>query len=103
VSCLVRFIPPDGSAEIAIAALPGERLIDAAWRADQPLEGTCNGQMACSTCHVLVAAPDWAKLTPAGEEEEDMLDLTLGSTRWSRLGCQIALDGLDTLTVRIPG
>src|SRR3546814_17500443 len=69
----------------------------------QPLEGTCEGQMACSTCHVVVDSDDFARLPPASESEEDMLDLAAGATRTSRLSCQIMLsEALDSLTVRIP-
>ena len=69
----------------------------------QPLEGTCEGQMACSTCHVIVAAEDFAKLPPASEEEEDMLDLAAHATRTSRLACQIIITAdMGTLSVRIP-
>jgi ferredoxin len=68
-----------------------------------PLEGTCEGQMACSTCHVVVAAEWFARLPEASEEEEDMLDLAAGVTRTSRLSCQIVLDDtLDGLAVTIP-
>jgi ferredoxin len=68
-----------------------------------PLEGTCEAQMACSTCHVIVT-PDWfAKLPQASEDEEDMLDLAAGACRTSRLSCQIMLrEDLDGLQVRIP-
>ena len=60
--------------------------------------------MACSTCHVIVAAEDFAKLPPASETEEDMLDLAAGVTRTSRLSCQICTDAaLAELTVRMPG
>ncbi|MBW8843154.1 MAG: 2Fe-2S ferredoxin, partial [Sphingomonadales bacterium] len=46
---------------------------------------------------------DFAKLPPAVEDEEDMLDLASGATRYSRLACQIWLsEMLETLTVRIP-
>src|SRR5688572_32068872 len=70
----------------------------------QPLEGTCEGQMACSTCHVIVAAEDFDRLPRASEEEEDLLDLAARVTRTSRLACQIVLDeALDILTVRMPG
>jgi ferredoxin len=100
---LIRFIAADGeTSEVQGAA--GDRLLDLAQADGQPLEGTCEGQMACSTCHVIVAEHDFARLPPASEDEEDMLDLALGATRTSRLACQIRLDGtLDTLTVRIPG
>jgi len=60
--------------------------------------------MACSTCHVIVDAEDFARLPKASEEEEDMLDLALHVTRHSRLSCQIWLtEDLETLTVRMPG
>ena len=59
--------------------------------------------MACSTCHVIVAAEDFDRLPRASEEEEDMLDLAVGATRTSRLSCQIVLaPELDGLTVRLP-
>jgi ferredoxin len=99
----VRFITADGALR-EVAARAGDRLLDVAQADGQPLEGTCEGQMACSTCHVIVAAEDFARLPPATEMEEDMLDLATGATRTSRLACQIWLDeALDGLTVRIPG
>jgi len=100
----VRFVSADGSRVSEVEAPAGERLLDVAQADGQPLEGTCEGQMACSTCHVIVAAEDFAKLPPASEEEEDLLDLAARVTRTSRLACQIVLgDDLDTLTVRMPG
>lgn len=90
--------------KVEAEAAPGVRLLEVAQAADMPLEGTCEGQMACSTCHVIVS-PDWfARLPRASEDEEDMLDLAAGVSRTSRLACQIVLDeGLDGLEVRIPG
>ena len=101
---LVRFISADGGKVREVEAAAGERLLDLAQAEGQPLEGTCEGQMACSTCHVIVDAADFARLPAASEEEEDMLDLALHVTRHSRLACQIWLDeALDGLTVRMPG
>ena len=101
---LIRFISADGERIEEVEAQAGARLLDVAQDAGQPLEGTCEGQMACSTCHVLVAAEDFASLPRASEEEEDMLDLASHVTRHSRLACQIWLDeALGSLTVRIPG
>ncbi len=98
----VRFVAADGSVSEA-AANPGERLLDAAQRDGQPLEGTCEGDMACATCHVVIDPADFAKLPPASADEEDMLDLAHGATRTSRLACQIVLNAaLDGLTARIP-
>ena len=99
----VRFIGPDGTVAEA-EAVPGERLLVVGQRIGQPLEGTCEGDMACATCHVIVDAADFARLPPASEEEEDMLDLAYAATRTSRLSCQIELTAaLDGLTVQIPG
>jgi ferredoxin-2, mitochondrial len=100
----INFITADGSGTTVAEAEAGTRLLEVAQLADQPLEGTCEGQMACSTCHVIVDA-DWFDRLPAPrEEEEDMLDLAAGATRTSRLACQIMLDeSLDGLTVRVPG
>jgi ferredoxin len=100
----VTFISADGERRSEVDAKPGQRLLEVAQADDQPLEGTCEGQMACSTCHVIVAAEDFAKLPRASEMEEDLLDLASHVTRYSRLACQIRLDAaLDSLTVRIPG
>lgn len=99
----INFISGDGSSTVSVKASAGDNLLTVAQIADQPLEGTCEGQMACSTCHVIVAADDFAKLPEASEMEEDMLDLAAGARRTSRLACQITLeDDLDGLTVRIP-
>ena len=99
----VVFISPDGDRQDA-SGNAGDRLLEIAQAADQPLEGTCEGQMACSTCHVIVD-PDWfGRLPKARDEEEDMLDLAAGATRTSRLACQILLEPtLDGLTLHIPG
>jgi ferredoxin len=101
---LVRFLSADGTRLSEVDAAPGERLLDVAQADGQPLEGTCEGQMACSTCHVIVEPDDFARLPRASEEEEDMLDLAAGVTRHSRLACQILLTpDLGRLSVRIPG
>ena len=99
---IVRFIARDGAAT-TVAANPGDRLLDVAQVHDQPLEGTCEGQLSCATCHVVVDPADFPRLPPASEDEEDMLDLAHNATRTSRLAGQIRLtDALDGLTVRIP-
>ncbi|GGE75739.1 2Fe-2S iron-sulfur cluster-binding protein [Sphingomonas prati] len=101
---LVRFLDSTGQVSSETGAPPGTRLLDIAQALGEPLEGTCEGQMACSTCHVIVAAEDFDRLPPASENEDDLLDLAPHVTRTSRLACQIVLDGvLKTLTVRMPG
>jgi ferredoxin len=99
----VRFHRADGSFDTEIEAEPGLRLLDVAWTAKQPLEGACEGVMACSTCHVIVDAADFERLPPASEEEEDLLDIAAHVRRTSRLACQImTTEELETLSVRVP-
>jgi len=99
----VRFHKPDGTLDKEVEAKAGQRLLDVAWAAGQPLEGACEGVMACSTCHVIVDKADFEKLPRASDEEEDLLDLASHATRTSRLSCQIILtDEMGTLDVRIP-
>ena len=100
---LVRFHRADGTLDQEVEGKPGERLLDVAWAANQPLEGACEGVMACSTCHVIVDAEDFEHLPPASEEEEDLLDIAAHVTRTSRLACQILLTkDLKSLSVRVP-
>ena len=99
----VRFRSADGETDSEGAGEAGQSLLDVGQAIGQPLEGTCEGQMACSTCHVIVD-PEWfGKLPKAREEEEDMLDIAACATRHSRLSCQIMLsEALDGLMVQIP-
>lgn len=99
----IRFISTKDDVTIAEASA-GQSLLEVAQRAGMPLEGTCEGQMACSTCHVVVA-PDWFDHLPEpSDDEEDLLDLAAHVTSTSRLACQIVLtEAMDGLEVMIPG
>jgi 2Fe-2S ferredoxin len=98
----VTFVHPDGREQVCDAP-EGLSLLEVAHRSMIDLEGACEGSMACSTCHVIVD-PEWYdKLRDASEEEEDMLDLTIGLKKTSRLGCQIRItEDLDGLKVALP-
>lgn len=98
----VHFVTADGDRKL-VEAEPGANLLALGQAAGLPLEGTCEGQMACSTCHVVIGADWFGRLTPATEEEEDMLDLAAGVTARSRLSCQIDLtEELDGIEVHMP-
>jgi ferredoxin, 2Fe-2S len=92
-----------GDVRKEVDAPAGFSVLDIAHRHGVDIEGACEGQMACSTCHVVVE-PEWFGRLPApGEEEQDMLDLAFGLTRTSRLGCQVVMtEALDGLVVRLP-
>lgn len=103
MATLIRFVSADGTRETEVTAETGARLLEVAQGHGQPLEGTCEGAMACSTCHVLITGGDVARLPPPSAEEEDMLDFAVGAARASRLACQIRLTGdISALTVRMP-
>ena len=99
----LTFIEKDGNRKEVEAPL-GLSLMEIAHKFDVDIEGACEGSMACSTCHVIVAAEWFDKLVEASEEEEDMLDFAAGARRTSRLSCQIDLtEDMDGLTVTVPG
>lgn len=99
----VVFLSADGTNQAEAQANDGDVLLEVGQAIGMPLEGTCEGQMACSTCHVILDAVDFEKLPEASDEEEDMLDMAASVTRTSRLSCQIVLTPeLDGLTVRLP-
>ena len=103
MATLVTFVSADGIREARVTAAPGTRLLEVAQADGQPLEGTCEGAMACSTCHVLITGGDVDRLPPPSAEEEDMLDFAVGASRASRLACQIRLTAdITALTVRMP-
>ncbi|MEO0872522.1 MAG: 2Fe-2S iron-sulfur cluster-binding protein [Pseudomonadota bacterium] len=98
----VTFIDPRGKA-VEATGNAGDSLLRIGQAAGLALEGTCEGQMACSTCHVVVAAEWFEALPRSSEEEEDMLDFAAGVRRTSRLSCQIELTPeMDGLTVSVP-
>ena len=66
------------------------------------LEHACGGSCACTTCHVVVTQGA-SFLSPAEENEEDMLDRAPGLTPTSRLGCQAVIrDPNAEIHVRVP-
>lgn len=99
----ITFVLADGS-EKQVDAPNGISLLEVAHRNEVPLEGACEGSLACSTCHVIVDEAFYDKLPGATDDEEDMLDLAFGLTHTSRLGCQIMMnDSLEGLKVSVPG
>ena len=98
----ITFTYADGHTQ-TVEVPNGISVLEAAHKNSVPLEGACEGSLACSTCHVIVDAEWYGKLKAATEDEEDMLDLAFGLTHTSRLGCQIIMsDALDGIKVTLP-
>ena len=67
------------------------------------IDADCGGSMACATCHVYVDEKWFDKIPKKEEGEEDMLDMAYEPNKFSRLSCQIMVNGeLDGLVVRMP-
>ena len=99
----ITFVLADGTRQTVKADL-GLSLLEVAHHNNIPLEGACEGSLACATCHVIVLPQWFGKLDEATEEEEDMLDMAFGLTATSRLSCQVIVTPeLDGLEVTIPG
>ncbi len=101
---MVKVIFTQKNGQIAeIEAQEGLSILEVAQQNDIDLDGNCGGALACGTCHVIV--PDnWVKkISPATNEEEDILDIVFGVTPNSRMACQIfTSQELDGIEITIP-
>ena len=89
-------------AEHVIEGTPGWSVMEIIREHDLPIEAACGGCCACATCHVYVEDAWLAKLEPASEEENRMLDEAYQVQENSRLSCQIPFaDALDGLKVTL--
>jgi 2Fe-2S ferredoxin len=95
------FVLPDGRRR-EVAADESSSLMETA-RAEDLVEGACDGSLACATCHILLDAPDFDRLPPPSYEEADLLEFATGVGPTSRLGCQIRIGDLpDGASIRLP-
>lgn len=100
---IVKFLEFDGS-EHEIEVSVGTSVMRAAVDNGVPgIDGDCDGQCACATCHIYV---DSAWLPQTGERtltEEELLSFASATEPNSRLACQIKMtNALDGLVVRMP-
>ncbi|MEK6637523.1 MAG: 2Fe-2S iron-sulfur cluster-binding protein [Pseudomonadota bacterium] len=62
----------------------------------------CGGCCSCATCHVHVDPEFSGKVTPMGEDENDLLESSDHRNEHSRLSCQVHFnDALDGMRVTI--
>jgi 2Fe-2S ferredoxin len=86
------------SYDVELAALPYRHhvrpgsLLDVALNVGLPLEHTCGGNCACTTCHVIVKSGA-EHLSELEELEADRLDTAWDLTPQSRLACQAVVSG----------
>jgi 2Fe-2S ferredoxin len=104
----ITFLPMQKTVEVDPAALPygrtglpGSILDIALCLADVPLDHSCGGVCACSTCHVIVRQGLESCNEPT-DDELDQLEEARGLTMESRLGCQCVPNGTCDLVVEVP-
>ena len=99
----IVFVEAKNGDRIIASGEVGKRVLDVALDHNVDIEGACGGELACSTCHVILQKPLYDSLPKKSEEEEDMLDLAWGRTDTSRLCCQIKLsDALEGAEFVVP-
>ncbi|SET37532.1 2Fe-2S iron-sulfur cluster-binding protein [Thalassotalea agarivorans] len=99
----ITFITTDNE-HIVVEGESGSAMELAVQNGVQGIDGDCGGVCSCATCHVHVAEGDVAKVGPASEIEQDMLELDDNVTERSRLCCQIDVsDELDGIVLHVAG
>ena len=76
---------------VKIIAKEGSNLLKIAKKNNINLEGSCNGEMLCSTCHVHILSNHLSKISKPSTEEKEILSLAENLKINSRLACQIKI------------
>jgi len=92
VSGTVNITFVEGDEEKKVKAEIGQTVLDVAQENGIEIEGACEGELACSTCHCILEKDLYDQLPKKQEEEDDMLDMAWGLTETSRLGCQVKVE-----------
>ena len=96
----ITFIDPDGT-EHAVAAVEGDSLLDLALGNGIKLEHECEGNCACTTCHVQITQGD-DSLSEMEDAEANRLGMIPFMNFRSRLACQAVVDdATEDLVVKI--
>jgi ferredoxin, 2Fe-2S len=88
---------------VGLEVLPGETLIEAAWRAGYYWPTVCYGQARCMACQVLIMEGEENVIPPTEEEVQAMRTLLAGSGRdlhGRRLACRLEVSGPVTVEKR---
>lgn len=99
----ITYVEHDGTAHV-IDVASGMSVMEGAVRNGVPgIDADCGGACSCATCHVYIGC-EWAeRISPASEDEKDMLEFASDVDERSRLACQIMVeDTHDGLVVAMP-
>ncbi|MDX8388389.1 MAG: 2Fe-2S iron-sulfur cluster-binding protein [Ghiorsea sp.] len=83
-----------------VTVVAGTSVLEAALLHKIPLNHSCDGNLACSTCHIYVQKSEGNIGVPS-PDEMDMLDSVTNVKPQSRLACQYKV--FHDTTVEVPG
>ena len=86
----IKHIDKKGNQKL-INANKGLSLLEVSKNNNINLEGSCGGEMLCSTCHVYILYNHLNKLKKKTKEEKEILALSKNLKNNSRLACQIKI------------
>jgi len=88
---------------IFVKAREGQSLLEVAHKNGVELDGLCDGNCNCGSCHCILENKIYDRLEEPKEEEEDLLEYTYGLTETSRLGCQVKVTrDMEDMVVQLP-
>eukprot|EP00826_Nyctotherus_ovalis_P015895 TRINITY_DN1455_c0_g1_i3.p2 TRINITY_DN1455_c0_g1~~TRINITY_DN1455_c0_g1_i3.p2 ORF type:complete len:131 (-),score=34.42 TRINITY_DN1455_c0_g1_i3:182-574(-) len=85
----LTFHLPKTSFKKTVDAAKGQTILEVARKYEVPIEGACEGNCACGTCHVILEEKVASKLPKPKEDEEELLKADSRRKDNSRLGCQV--------------
>ena len=86
----INFLDKNDNLRVIEASI-GSSLLEVSKKNNINLEGSCGGEMICSTCHVYILSNHLKKLKKQTKEEIEILALTSNLKKNSRLACQIKI------------
>ena len=86
----INFLDKNDNLKVIEASI-GSNLLEVSKKNNINLEGSCGGEMSCSTCHVYIVSKHINKLQKQTNEEKEILALTANLKKNSRLACQIKI------------
>ena len=86
----INFLDKNDNLKVIEAGIDSS-LLEVSKKNNINLEGSCSGEMLCSTCHVYILSDHIHKLKKQSNEEKEILSLTNNLKKNSRLACQIKI------------
>eukprot|EP00761_Pharyngomonas_kirbyi_P013122 gb/GECH01013149.1/.p1 GENE.gb/GECH01013149.1/~~gb/GECH01013149.1/.p1 ORF type:complete len:181 (+),score=38.84 gb/GECH01013149.1/:1-543(+) len=98
----ITFVNREGR-RATLPAYEGQSILDVAVNTEVGLEGSCEGDISCTDCHILLPEPLLHQVTEPTEAELDIISTLYYAAKQSRLACQIKVDkSMDGAVIALP-